>query len=113
MALFCIVGDAAALDFDDIAARATDLAQKPYRSEERQPPAELSALTYDQYRDIRFRPDRALWRSENLPFEVRLHAPWVGCDAIALDSLRAEQRVELARQGYAILRGAVALFKAA
>lgn len=50
---------------------------------------------------------------ENLPFEVRLHAPWVGCDPIAPDSLRAEQRVELARQGYAILRGAVALFNAA
>src|SRR5690606_872238 len=26
--------------------------------------------TYDQYRDIRFRPDRALWRAENLPFET-------------------------------------------
>ena len=63
-------GNAVALSLDDIAARAKALAQKPYRSEERQPPAELSALTYDQYRDIRFRPDRALWRSENLPFEL-------------------------------------------
>ena len=32
--------------------------------------AELQALSYDQYRDIRFRPDHALWRAENLPFEL-------------------------------------------
>ena len=39
-------------------------------SASRKPPAELAALTYDQYRDIRFRPDHALWRSESLPFEL-------------------------------------------
>ena len=33
-------------------------------------PAQLQALNYDQYRDIRFRPDRALWRAEKLPFEL-------------------------------------------
>src|SRR5262249_32761583 len=33
-------------------------------------PAELLALTYDQYRDIRFRPDHALWRAQRLPFEA-------------------------------------------
>jgi periplasmic glucans biosynthesis protein len=30
----------------------------------------LQDLTYDQYRDIRFRPDRAWWRSSKLPFEL-------------------------------------------
>jgi periplasmic glucans biosynthesis protein len=33
-------------------------------------PKELQDLTYDQYRDIRFRPDRAWWRSSKLPFEL-------------------------------------------
>lgn len=33
-------------------------------------PAELASLNYDQYRDIRFKPDHALWRKEALPFEV-------------------------------------------
>ncbi len=61
---------AAAFDFDDVAARAQSQAQQPYKSHSRKPPAELQALTYDQYRDIRFRPDHALWRSENLPFEL-------------------------------------------
>ena len=30
----------------------------------------MQALSYDQYRDIRFRPDRALWRNDKLPFEL-------------------------------------------
>lgn len=63
-------GPAAAFGFDDVAARARQQAQGPYRSESRKPPAELAALTYDQYRDIRFRPDHALWRKDGLPFEV-------------------------------------------
>jgi periplasmic glucans biosynthesis protein len=32
-------------------------------------------MTYDQWRDIRFRPDRALWRKEGLPFEVQFFHP--------------------------------------
>jgi periplasmic glucans biosynthesis protein len=35
-------------------------------------PAELRDLTYDQYRSIRFKPDRSLWRSEGGFFEVQL-----------------------------------------
>jgi glucans biosynthesis protein len=56
--------------FDDIAAQAQLLAQQPHKSVSRSPPAELAALTYDQYRDIRFRPERALWRAQKLPFEL-------------------------------------------
>lgn len=33
-------------------------------------PPELASLNYDQYRDIRFKPERALWRKEDLPFEL-------------------------------------------
>jgi periplasmic glucans biosynthesis protein len=56
--------------FDDVAAQAQSQAQRPYQSGSRKPPAELAALTYDQYRDIRFRPDHALWRTEKVPFEL-------------------------------------------
>src|SRR4051812_30320248 len=61
---------AQAFDFEDVATKAQQQAQRPYQPVSRKPPAELQALTYDQYRDIRFRPDRALWRKEDLPFEV-------------------------------------------
>ena len=69
--LIVLQGDpAAAFGFDDVAAQAKQQAQQPYRSASRKPPAALQALTYDQYRDIRFRPDHALWRTEQLPFEL-------------------------------------------
>ncbi len=61
---------AAAADFDEVAARAELQAKQPYRSTSVKPIPELQALTYDQYRDIRFRTDHALWRAENLPFEL-------------------------------------------
>src|SRR5690606_25497298 len=58
-----------AFDFDDVAQRAKELAATPYK---RGPglPAEVQGLDYDRYRDIRFRPERALWRDTKLPFEV-------------------------------------------
>jgi len=63
-------GPAGAWGFEDVAARARQLAQKPYRDTSRKAPAELQALKYDQVRDIRFRPDHALWRADKLPFEL-------------------------------------------
>ena len=37
-------------------------------------PEPFSALTAEQYRDIRFRPEAAVWRGENLGYEVQLLA---------------------------------------
>jgi periplasmic glucans biosynthesis protein len=31
----------------------------------------LAAMGYDEYRDLRFRPDRAIWRGEDLGFELQ------------------------------------------
>ncbi len=64
-------GDPArAFGFDDVAAQAQAQAQHPYQTTSRKPPAELQALNYDQYRDIRFRPEHAVWRADKLPFEL-------------------------------------------
>jgi glucan biosynthesis protein len=57
---------ASAFDFDDVAALARRKARAPYKPPDRAQPAELEALGYDRYRDIRFRPDRAVWRTEGL-----------------------------------------------
>jgi len=56
--------------FNDLSARAHQLAQQPYQAAKPTLPDELKALNYDQYRDIRFNPERALWRKDKLPFEV-------------------------------------------
>jgi len=49
---------------------AQQLASQPYVDRSSPLPASLANLTYDQYREIRFRPDRALWRNQAL-FEVQ------------------------------------------
>jgi len=59
-----------AFGIDDVGTRARALAAQPYKTPEIRMPAELRDLGYDEYRDIRFRPDKALWHAEKLPFEV-------------------------------------------
>jgi glucans biosynthesis protein len=60
----------AAFGFDDVALRAKQLAATSYKKPDVNLPKELTELTYDQYRDIRFRPERAWWRTSKLPFEL-------------------------------------------
>ena len=42
----------------------------PTRRRDRNMPTQLRELDYDAYRDIRYRPEKALWRAEKLPFEL-------------------------------------------
>ncbi|MEE4376692.1 MAG: glucan biosynthesis protein G [Candidatus Competibacteraceae bacterium] len=58
-------------NFADVHRRAANLALQPFQETEQSIPAFLRDLTYDQYRDIRFRADKGLWRNEGLPFEVQ------------------------------------------
>lgn len=70
LAVLCAWDARAAFGFDDVAARARQLAAQPYAAPVARLPDELKNLDYDGYRDIRFNPERALWRKEGLPFEV-------------------------------------------
>jgi periplasmic glucans biosynthesis protein len=66
--------------FGTVADLAHRLAHAPYKPPVRTlPPALLKPLfTYDQHRDIRFRPERALWRPQALPFELMFfHPGWL------------------------------------
>jgi glucans biosynthesis protein len=58
-----------AFNFDDVAQRARELAGQPYKRGAGLP-KELQALDYDRYRDIRYRPERFVWRDARLPFEL-------------------------------------------
>ena len=51
---------AKAFSFADVAQRAQQLAASPYKKRETNLPKELQGITYDQYRDIRFKPDQML-----------------------------------------------------
>ncbi len=62
--------------FDNIQSRARDLANKPYEApDQNRLPVWMNELTYDQYRDIRFNPNQALWATEKLPFRAMFFHP--------------------------------------
>ena len=64
----------AAFGFEDVSKRAQQLAAKSYKAPEAKLPAALRDISYDDYRDIRFKADSALWRGR-LPFEVQFFHP--------------------------------------
>ena len=70
VAILASASAAFAFDFDDVAALARRKARAPFVPQDRAQPQELELLGYDRYRDIRFRPDRAIWRAEGLPFDL-------------------------------------------
>ena len=54
----------------DVLRAARDLARKPYQPPAATLPPAAANLTYDQFRGIAFRMERALWRGQNLPFQL-------------------------------------------
>lgn len=63
-------GAATAFGFDDAAQRARALASTAFKPPAVNLPPDLENLTYDQFRDIRFKPARMLWHGSGLPFEL-------------------------------------------
>ena len=74
LAITYLATRAHAFGFDDVSQRAKKLADTPYQKVGASLPLELKNLNYDQYRDIRFKPEQSLWRAEGLPFEVAFFA---------------------------------------
>jgi glucans biosynthesis protein len=67
-------------DFEVLRYEAKMLASKPYVQRPSTVPEKLLKLTYDQYRDIRFRPEESLWRRDRLPFELQFFPPGFSFD---------------------------------
>lgn len=63
-------GLAKSFGYGDVVQQATALAKQPFDPESVKIPAELSNLTYDSYREIRFRRDKALWRDGGSDFRL-------------------------------------------
>src|ERR1051326_5517251 len=63
------------LDLDAVADKAQRLAAESFQDPKTQGPDWLLKITYDQWRDIRFRPDHALWRDVRSPFEIQFFHP--------------------------------------
>ncbi len=88
---------AQAVQFKDVDLRARALAAESFRPPSVKLPSELAALDYDALRDIRFRPDRATWRADKLPFELMYFHPGKNFpDAVRINitDARGTRRVE-------------------
>lgn len=59
-------------DWDTLVRRVETMAAADYQRPGESLPKALADLDYDRFRDIRFRNDRALWRDQNLPFQLQL-----------------------------------------
>lgn len=62
--------------YEDVVRQARDFAARPFDTSAPAIPEALKSLTYDSYREIRFRRDRALWQDSGT--EYRLHLFHVG-----------------------------------
>src|ERR671918_2075309 len=58
--------------FADVHRRAQELAARPFAADRPELPGAFQGLSYDQYRDIRFRPERAVWRGEGLAVSMQI-----------------------------------------
>jgi glucans biosynthesis protein len=56
---------------EDVAKKAESLAEKGFEDRSRSIPRWLLDISYDQWRDIRFKTDQSMWRSKGLPFELQ------------------------------------------
>jgi glucans biosynthesis protein len=61
--------------FQSVVQEAKKLSEKPYKSPKGEVPDPLLAINYDQWRDIRFRPEKSVWRKEGLPFTLQFFHP--------------------------------------
>jgi glucans biosynthesis protein len=63
------------INLELIESLAAEAAKKPFEiaKDDHLLPEPLRGLSYDEYRNIRFRPDRELWRDQKLPFGMALY----------------------------------------
>lgn len=71
MGLCLCAGQLHAFGFDDVLEKAAELAKDEFQYPDSIPKS-LSALSYDQHRDIRFKQDKTLWQSSRKHFDAQL-----------------------------------------
>ena len=81
-----VKANASAFDFGQVKDRAAQLAKRPYQDGSRDLTVSMPKLTYDQYRDIRFNPRKAVWRYDHIPFQIHLfHPGWIQNDQVEMN----------------------------
>lgn len=65
-----VPGSVLAFDFNHVAKRAKELAAVIYTKPVGNLPKEIADLSFEQYKNIHFRPEKSIWRDQKLPFEI-------------------------------------------
>ncbi|WP_419786627.1 glucan biosynthesis protein [Pseudodesulfovibrio sp.] len=65
-----------------VVEKARQLSKTAFAPETGQVPKALLDLNYDAWRDIRFRPEKALWKDEKLPFQLQFFHPGLFYDKV-------------------------------
>ncbi len=66
-------------------------ARQPYEPDARLVPDFLNKLGYDEYRDFKFKPERALWHDQQLPFELEFfHAGYLYHRSVAMHAIGSD-----------------------
>jgi glucans biosynthesis protein len=60
---------------ENVIDKAQKLAKIPFQDPFGRIPKFLLEINYDQWRDIRYKPEKSLWRDEKLPFEIQFFHP--------------------------------------
>ncbi len=75
--------------YEDVVRRARELAGLAYEPPRPQLPPALTAMNYDQYREMRFRPERALLGQANGPFRMQMfHLGFIYRDPVVVNVIR-------------------------
>jgi len=81
----------AAFDLNTVTETARKLAEEPYQDPKGKVPDWLLKISYDQWRDIRFRPDKALWADRKSRFRVQFFHPGLYYDrTVAVNLVKAD-----------------------
>lgn len=62
---------AKSFDFSMVESKALDLSKQPYTRDDQGLPDFLPNLSYEQYQEIRYKPEKSIWREEKLPFQIQ------------------------------------------
>lgn len=75
---------------DTVPSLARALAARPFQADTRALPGSLQRIGYDEYRDIRFDPARALWHDEGRPFQAQFfHRGFLHAQRVAMHEVIA------------------------
>jgi periplasmic glucans biosynthesis protein len=75
LASLLLPSSARAFGWEDVVARAKEVSQQAFYAEEDGVPDWLAAITYDQWRALRYKPEQAIWKDPPLPFQLQFFHP--------------------------------------